>query len=133
MSRAGTPFGGLDEIAKRIYIDGADFDLVLYTNTPNSLGDSTVTADLVQPTGPGYAPITLNGVWSRLNGLVTYDHGTPDNPMWTAGGAWSAPVTGAAMISGATVVHFKDYNDAGGNWVAANGKKLAVDITNLVG
>lgn len=133
MSRAGTPLGGLDLIADRVYISGADFTLVLYTNTPNSLGDATVAADLVQPTGSGYAPITLTGTWASVNGLVTYDHGTPDNPMWTAGGAWSAPVTGAAMISGTKVVHFRDYNDSGGNWVAANGKKLAVDITNMVG
>ncbi len=134
MARSGTPDGGLDEIGERVYVNGADFTLVAYTNTPNSLGNSTMVADLVQPTvANGYAPIALNGTWTTVEGLVEYDHGTPDNPTWTATGAWSAPVTGAAIITGTRVVHFRDYNDAGGSWVAANGRKLAVDITNLLG
>jgi hypothetical protein len=131
--RSGTPNGGLDEIAERVYRDGADLTLVAYTNTPDSLGATSVAADLVQPTGSGYAPITLNGTWSTADGIVTYDHGTPDNPAWTAGGAWSAPVTGAAMIMGARLIHFRDYNDSGGSWTAMAGRKLAVDITNMIG
>jgi hypothetical protein len=134
MARSGTPLGGRDEIAERVYVNGADFTLVAYTNTPDSLGDNTVAADLVQPTVMnGYAPITLNGVWATSSGIVTYDHGTPDDPGWTASGPWSAPVTGVALISGSRVVHFKDYNDSGGSWTAVDGRKLAVDINNMVG
>lgn len=134
MARSGTPKGGLSELAERVYVNGADFTLVAYTNTPNSLGDDSVAADLVQPTvANGYGPITLNGTWSVTDGIVEYDHGTPDNPTWTATGTWSAPVTGAAIIYGTRLVHFRDYNDAGGSWVAANGRKLAVDITNMLG
>lgn len=134
MARSGTPKGGRDEIAERTYVNGADFTLVAYTNTPNSLGDDSVAADLVQPSvANGYAPITLNGVWSSVNGIVEYDHGTPDNAEWIATGAWSAPVTGAAIIYGSRIVHFRDYNDSGGSWVASAGRKLQVDITNMVG
>ncbi len=134
MARSGTPKGGLDEIAERVYVAGADLTLVAYTNTPDSLGPDSVAADLVQPTSAnGYAPITLNGTWSAVDGIVTYDHGTPDNPTWTATGTWSANVTGVAMIYGAILMHFRDYNDSGGSWVAADGRKLAVDVTNLVG
>ena len=114
MARSGTPRGGLDEIAERTYVNGADFTLVAYTNTPNSLGDDSVAADLVQPPEEnGYAPVVLNGVWASEDGVVTYDHGTPDDPGWVATGPWSAPVTGAALIYGTRLVHFKDYNDAG--------------------
>lgn len=134
MARSGTPKGGLNEIAERVYVNGADLTLVAYTNTPDSLGPDSVAADLVQPTSAnGYAPITLNGTWATNNGIVTYDHGTPDNPTWTATGTWSAPVTGVAMIYGSRIMHFRDYNDSGGSWTAADGRKLAVDVTNLVG
>jgi hypothetical protein len=134
MARKGTPKGGLDEITERAYVNGADFTLVAYTNTPDSLGDDTVVADLVQPAqNNGYAPILLDGVWATADGIVTYDHGTPDFPTWTASGAWSAPVTGVAVIFGTRVIHFVDYNDSGGSWVASNGRKLAVDITNMLG
>lgn len=135
MAHKGTPNGGLQEIGERVYVNGADFSLVAYTNSPDSLGANTVAADLVQPTvANGYAPITLNGTWAvDANGVVTYDHGTPDFPTWTASGTWSAPVTGVAIISGSRVIHFRDVNDSGGTWVAANGRKLAVDISDTIG
>lgn len=134
MAHSGTPNGGLDEIAERVYVNGADLTLVAYTNTPDSLGPTSVAADLVQPTQTnGYAPITLNGTWATSSGIITYDHGTPDNPQWEASGAWSAAVTGVAIITGSRIMHFRDYDDSGGSWTAAAGRKLAVDITNLVG
>lgn len=135
MARKGTPSGGLLEIGERVYVNGADLTLVAYTNSPDSLGATTVAADLIQPTvANGYAPILLNGTWSvDSNGVVTYDHGTPDDPTWEASGTWSAPVTGVAIIYGARVIHFKDYSDVGGSWTASAGRKLAVAIQDVIG
>lgn len=130
MAAEGTPLQGLDYIASKVYVSGA-LSLVCYTNTAGSLGDATTYASLVQPTGGGYAPITLNGTWTILNGTVTYDHGTPDNPSWTCTGTWSGNVTGVAMvdIAAGKIVHFRDLSSV---FVAANLKKLEVDITNIV-
>lgn len=130
MATVGTPNGGLDEITERVYVNGADFSLVAYTNTADSLGPDTVTADLTTPTeSNGYAPILLNGTWTTSNGVLSYDHdGAGANPAWEATGAWSATVTGIAMVSGARVIHFKDLAAA---FTAANGRRLVADLTGV--
>ena len=142
MARQGTPNAGLDEIVERAYVNGADFTLVAYTNTPDSLGPNTVTADLTQPTSSnGYAPIVLTGTWSTNAGVSAYQHPAGPNadalgnPTWFPSGAWSAPVTGVALIYGTRVVHFRDHRDAAGNplsFTAAAGKRLTVDLQALV-
>lgn len=140
MARQGTPLGGLDEIIERVY-SGPDYTLVCYTNAQDSLGSSTLAADLTQPTeANGYAPILLIGTWSFSGGVATYAH--PEgasgdalgNPCWFASGSWSAAVTGVAMVYGSRVQHFMDLRDVFGapiTFVAAAGKKLAVDMTTL--
>lgn len=143
MAREGTPAGGRNFYIQRALIDGADLTLVAYTNAPDSLGDTTVAADLVQPAQTnGYAPIVLNGTWSKSNGIATYQHPAgPDadasgNPCWFPTAAWSAPVTGVALISGADVVHFYDYRDGAGtpiSFTAAAGKRLPVDLATIFG
>lgn len=136
MAKKGTPRGGLSEIAKRVFIDGPDYTLVAYTNAPNSLGPDSVAADLVQPTeANGYAPITLNGTWNEVNGVVEYDHGGGNtHPEWTASGTWSAPVTGVAIVYGTRIQHFMDYDQVGsGSWIAAAGRKLRVRIADVLG
>lgn len=142
MARQGTPNGGLDEIAERVYVNGSDFTLVAYTNEHDSLGADTVTADLVQPDEEnGYAPIVLDGNWSASNGVTTYTHpagpeADPNgNPTWFASDAWSAPVTGVAIVSGSRVLHFFDHRDGSGDpttFVAAAGKRLTVDLATLL-
>lgn len=129
MATQGSPYGGLNDIAALAYVSGA-LTLVAYTNTADSLGNATVAADLTQPTtANGYAPITLDGTWSTSNGVLTYVHSTPTNPTWTATGSWSATVTGVAIIRGAAVRHFKDLTSA---FVAAGGRKLAVDLASVL-
>lgn len=132
MAAKGTPNGGLREIGERVYVNGADLSLVAYTNSPGSLGPNTLTADLVQPTvANGYAPVTLDGTWSIVDpGIVVYEHqvGVP-KVTWTATGTWSAPVTGVAVISGSRVMHYADLDTA---WVAANGRKLAVSVAEVL-
>lgn len=130
MATQGTPNAGLDDIASLAYVSGA-LTLVAYTNPGNSLGSTTVAADLTQPTSSnGYAPITLNGTWTSVNGVLTYIHSTPTNPGWTATGAWSANVSGVAIIRGSVVRHFKDLASA---FIAAAGKKLEVDLASVLG
>jgi len=143
MALKGTPFGGRSEIAKRYLIDGPDVTLILYTNTRNSLGDNTVTADLTQPNiANGYTPILLDGTWSETNGVLTYIHsagGNTDpfgNPCWVPTGAWSATVTGAAMVYGTRCLHFKDATDGAGlatDYVATAGLRYAVSMADLIG
>ncbi len=130
----GTPYQGRDRIiAPRVYIAG--LQLVLYCNALNSLDDSSLYSALVQPTGTGYAPITLNGVYASANGIVTYDHGTPDDPFWQNTHAtlnWSQPVTGAAIIGGAGpyLLHFMD-NPNGAITVTPQ-RKISVNLSTIV-
>jgi hypothetical protein len=141
MARQGTPTGGLVEITKRVYIDGPDLTLVCYTNTADSLGSSTVAANLTQPTvANGYAPIVLSGTWVTTDGVLSYTHPAGanadefGNPGWFPTGTWSAAVTGVAIIYGTAVVHFMDNRDSGGSpttFVAAAGKKFTVDLATV--
>lgn len=133
MATKGTPNQGRDQIiAPRVY---TSLTLVLYTNAGGSLDDESAYADLTQPTGTGYAPITLSGTWSSTDGVVTYDHGTPDDPAFEnthASNNWSAAVTGAAIIGGAGpyLLHFMDIPD--GAMTMTPGKRLRVDLSSLV-
>jgi hypothetical protein len=126
----GTPNDGLDDLATLAYVSGA-LTLIAYTNTPDSLGPTSVFADLNQPVETaGYAPITLDGTWTAVDGVVTYLHSTPTNPFWLALGSWSAPVTGVAICRGSVLRHFKDLGSA---FSAAAGKKLEVDLNSVLG
>jgi hypothetical protein len=126
----GTPKGGRDDIAELAYTSGI-LTLVAYTNPADSLGVDTVAADLVQPTSAnGYAPIVMNGVWSTLDGVVTYVHSSGTHPRWTATGPWSATVTGTAIIRGTRVRHFKDNAVP---FVAVAAKVWEVNVSTLVG
>jgi hypothetical protein len=119
----------LDYATARIY--GSQLSLVCYTNTANSLTLSSTYASLSKPTlGNGYAPILLDGTWTFTNGTVTYLKAGL-NPLWTATGTWSAPVTGVAMVdlNTSTLLHFRDLSVA---FVASNQRKLEVDVVNLV-
>lgn len=132
MATSGTTYDGLDEIGFQAYDQPpADYVLVLYTNTANSLDQNTVTSDLTQPTATnGYAPITLDGSWTFTNGVIGYTHSTPTHPKFTATGTWSGTVTGAALTFGAnSVLHFKDLDVP---FVAAAGKTLTIDLTTVV-
>ena len=128
MSKAGTPFEGRDNIILLAYIS---LELRLYTNTADSLTASTVLSDLTFPTGTGYATLSLTGVWSSSNGVITYDHGTPDNPQFENTGAsnWTGVVTGAAITNSSFVLHFKDLSL--GSVTMTPGKILEIDISTL--
>lgn len=132
MATSGTPDEGQDLIAARVY-DGT-LEFRLYANTADSLDETTVFADIVEPTGTGYAPIPLAGVYTSTDGVVTYDHGTPDDPVFenlNAGGGsnWSNPITGAFMTDGVVVLHFKDLSSS---VTMTPGKKLKIDLSTLI-
>jgi hypothetical protein len=129
MATEGTPSEGLEYASALVY--GSQLSLVCYTNAADSLGASSVYADLTQPaTANGYAPITLDGDWTFTDGTVSYLKDAA-NPRWTATGSWSVTVTGVAMvdIADGTLLHFRDNAIP---FIAANLKKLEVDIVTLV-
>ena len=131
MASSGTVNEGRDFIiSDRVYTTGG-LDLRLYTNNQDSLDATSVFADLVEPTGTGYAPITLSGVWSEADGVVTY----ATNPVFentnSEGGAnWSTPVKGVAITDGTYILHFQDLLAA--SVTMEPGKKLTVDLSTLI-
>lgn len=133
MASSGTPKEGRDYISSRVYTSA--LDLRLYVNNQDSLDADSVLADLTEPTGTGYAPISLNGVFSPSDGVVTYDHGTPDDPIFEnteseGGSNWSQPVKGVAITDGTYLLHFQDL--VASSVTMTPGKKLKVDISTLV-
>lgn len=134
MATSGTPNEGRDNIISERVYTSSTLELRLYVNLADSLSDTTVFADMTEPTGTGYVPISLVGVFSESNGVVTYDHGTPDNPQFEnteAGGGsnWSNPITGVFMTDGTYVLHFQDLTSS---VTMTPGKKLEVDISSLI-
>ncbi len=132
MSSFGTPFEGRDSIiAPAVYVSG-DLDLRLYTNTKNSLTDTTVLADLTYPSGAGYSTYVLNGVWSFINGLVTYSDGSPAYVEFTNTGSvdWVGAITGAAITDGTYILHFKDF--VADPVTLLPGLSVGVDVPGLI-
>jgi hypothetical protein len=136
MATSGTPNGGLDEIGRSAYVNHADLTLVAYTNARDSLGPASAASNLVQPAVQNaYAPIVLDGTWTSVNGDLTYQHSTVNirgtqHPGWTATGAWSAPVTGVALVYGSILMHFYDLTSA--DFVPVNGSFLDVDLATII-
>ena len=97
-----TPDEGETVIANLIFPQvttdrGTDTELVLFTNTSP---DETITAaTLTEPTGNGYARITLtDATWSVVGDTASYPLQT-----FTAGvGGWSGSVQGYAIVTTGT-------------------------------
>lgn len=144
MARQGTPVGGRNLYLQRALLEGVDCTLVAYTNAQDSLGNGTVPGDLAQPTQTnGYAPITLpKAGWAFANGVATYSQppganfDADGNPAWYPTGAWSADVTGVAILQAGVLLHFFDHRDINGDpavFTAATGRKLVADLSALTG
>jgi hypothetical protein len=142
--RQGTPLGGRNRYLSRTLLEGEDCTLIAYTNTQDSLGNSTAPGDLTQPNqANGYAPITLpKAGWTISNGIATYaqppaaNFDADGNPCWIATGSWSAGVAGAALIQNGAVLHFYDHRDGNGDpltFTAQSGRKFVVDLSALTG
>ena len=131
MAIRGTPNEGRDNIiSERVYTANT-LDLRLYVNLPDSLSSTSVFADLVEPTGTGYAPITLSSTWSEANGVVTYDGANPvfENTNPEGGANWSQDITGGAITDGTYILHFQDLL---ASETMTPGAKIEVDISSLV-
>ena len=130
MATSGTPNEGRDFIiSDRVYTSGT-LDLRLYVNLADSLDASAVFADLVEPTGTGYGPITLSGTFSESAGVVTYDSNPQFENTNPGGGAnWSQDITGVVMTDGIRILHFQDLTSP---VTMTPGKKLTIDLTSLI-
>ena len=76
---------------------GTNLELLLFTNA--SIDETTTAASLTEPSGTGYARITLtDGTWSVAGDLCSYAKQT-----FTAGaGGWSGSVRGYAIVTTGT-------------------------------
>jgi hypothetical protein len=131
MATDGTAYEGIDSLIVPAVYTG--LDLRLYTNTGDSLTKSSVLATLTYPVGTGYATLSLAGVWSSNNGVVTYDDGTPDDPSFTntSGGDWTGDVVGAAITDGTYLLHWRDFST--GAFTVIDTQTITIDISTLVG
>jgi hypothetical protein len=131
MASFGTPNEGKDNIiASLVYT--SSLSIGLYTNTLDSLGASSVLADITEPddgaVSDGYARQALSGSWASSGGIVTY---TPNIQFENSGAAsWTDDVTGAFLTDGTYLLHFKDLTS--GALTMTAGKILEVDISTLV-
>ena len=128
MATFGTPKEGKDNIiGPGVYT--SSLKMGLYTNTADSLDSDTVLADITEPSGTGYARVTLNGTWAFNDGVVTY---TPDVQFENtdASAAWTGDVTGAFITDDTYVLHFRDRS--GGALTIEAGDILKIDISTLV-
>lgn len=130
MATSGTPSEGRDFIISERVYTSSTLDLRLYTNNADSLGATTVFADIVEPTGTGYAPISLTGVFSEAGGVITYDSNpTFENTESEGGTNWSNQIKGVIMTDGTYVLHFQDLIAP---VTMTPGKKLVVDLSTLI-
>lgn len=130
MATSGTANEGRDKIISDRVYTSSTLDLRLYANAADSLGPTTVFADLVEPTGTGYAPITLSGVFSEADGVVSYDSDPTFENTETGGGSnWSNQIQGVVMTDGTYVLHFQDLVAP---VTMTPGKKLKVDLSTLI-
>ncbi len=95
-----TPEEGQDYIAEVLYsqdVSPQTLTLGLFTNSAGALTETSLWANVSQPTGTGYAEVTLTaGSWGVASGGVS----TFPQQSWTAGADWSADVTGYYIRTG---------------------------------
>lgn len=91
-------------IYKNVDVDrGTNLDLVLFTNVGPT--ETITAATLTQPTGTGYAAITLTDAnWSVVGDLASYAQQT-----FTAGaGGWTGSIQGYAILTKGTTPRILD-------------------------
>jgi len=125
-----TPLEGQDYIADLVYeqtLVAQALTLGLFTNTAGILTESSVWANINEPTGTGYAEITLTAAtWTIASGGVA----TYPLQVWTATADWNLPVYGYYLRTGEgtpRLLHF-EYKGAGPRTMSA-GNKYSVDLS----
>jgi hypothetical protein len=106
---------------------GTDLDLVLITNS--TISETTTAGSLTQPTGTGYAPITLSdGSWTGSGDSRSYPIQT-----WTAGGTWTGGVYGYAILTKGTTPRIMAMElEGGGPYSLNDGDTYSVTPTITV-
>lgn len=91
-----TPNEGENNIANIIF-NGANLQIGLFTNNPASLSETTVLANITEPTTQGgYARQTLTaGNWTISSGQATY----PQITFQPSGNDYSSPVYGYFIVT----------------------------------
>lgn len=119
---------GLSYFGNIIYKAGTQetYTLGLFTNAPGGLTQASAWAAVTQPTGTGYAEITLvAGTFVvSATGVVTYPQ-----QQWTASDTWNADVQGYYVRNNnasPVLVHVQ-YRDDGG-FTMTDGKIYTVDL-----
>lgn len=127
MATNGTPWEAIDNIVVPNVYTG--LSLGLYTNTKNSLTQSSTLGDITEPSGTGYARISLGLSWNVSNGVVTY----PSNQTFenTGGGDWTGAITGAFLTDGTYLLHFRDFSAS--PITLGAGEEIEVDLTTGIG
>ena len=125
-----TPLEGQDYIAELLYpqsLVAQTLLLGLFTNTTGNLVEASTWANVTQPTGGGYAEITLStGSFTVNSGGVT----TYPKQSWTASADWSADIYGYYVRTNEgtpRLLHF-EYNDAGARTMSS-GNLYSVDLS----
>lgn len=103
---------------------GAGLDLVLFTNA--GLTATATAAGLTQPTGTGYAPITLaDASWTGAAASRVYA-----KQEWTAGaGGFSADIEGWAIVTKGTTPRILAMGTEDTPYTMSEGNKYAVTPT----
>lgn len=137
MATRGTPTEGVDEVIAAAY-NAATLYLVLYTNGFNQFDRDTVLADITQPSNldsesdpNGYGAIELTGTWTGSGAVLNYDHGGGTDPQFVNTGnfeQWEI-CYGAAVVTAAKCLHFKDFTQSRALDV---GQVLKIPLRNIV-
>ncbi len=120
---------GLSYIGNVLYKGSTQEDLTLglFTNIEGDLDETAVWTDITQPTGSGYAEVTLvQGTFVvSSEGIITYPQQS-----WTAGADWSPGDVYGYYIrnnNGTPVLLHLQYRDLG-IFTMTNGKVYSVDL-----
>ena len=129
-----TPNEGEHLIANLIYknadVDrGTGLQLGLLTNTIGSLDETSVLADVTEPTGGSYARKTLtDGSWTVTNDNAVYAQQT----FTATGGAYSADVTGYFVATTGTAPKLLHVEFDSAARTMVEGADYNVDLSNTV-
>lgn len=124
-----TPLEGQDYIAEVLYpqsLVAQTLILGLFTNTSGALTESSVWANINEPTGAGYAEITLStGSWTVNSGGVS----TYPQQVWTATADWNLPVYGYYVRTDEGTPRIKHFEYNVGARTMSNGNVYTVDLS----
>lgn len=106
------------------------FKLVLFTNSAGAITEDSITSNLTQPTGGGYASAVVSQSGWTVDSSGNATRANVD--FLAVGSNYSADVTGAALLvtySGSDYLYGVQYFPAARSMVAGN--KLTINLNDL--